>query len=111
MEAFEDISDLDPNEYWIEARPGGAPSWADNTRVARFAYQEGASHMGWAAHGDHCVGFPGVSNQELRSRLARTVQQRAEEFPRAHHYGFFGVAGEIEVVPGRAATGALRSDS
>jgi len=111
MEAFEDLTGLEPDEYWIEARPGGAPSFADNTRIARFAYREGAAHMGWAAHGDHCVGFPGASNQEIRSKLPRTVRKRAEEFPRAHHYGFFGAVGEIEVVPGPTAIGALRSDS
>ena len=103
MEAFEDVANLEPEGYWIEARPGGAPSWADNTRVARLAYEEGAAHMGWAAHGDQCLGFRGVSNEELKEKLRRTVRKRAEEFPRAVHYGLFGENGQIEVISGPSA--------
>jgi hypothetical protein len=98
MEAFEDVADLEPDGYWIEARPGGAPSWADNTRVARLAYREGAAHMGWAAHGDDCWGFPGVANEELKERLRRAVTKRSEEFPRAMHYALFGEGGHVEVM-------------
>jgi hypothetical protein len=101
MEAFEDAADLDPDGYWIEARPGGAPSWADNTKIARIAYREGAMHMGWAAHGDLCFGFPHASNEELREKLRRTVRKRAEEFPLATHYGLFGEGAEIEVFSAR----------
>ncbi len=111
MEAFEDLTGLEPDEYWIEARPGGAPSWADNTRAARLAHKEGAAHMGWMAHGDHCLGFPRTSNEEMRAKLARTVRKRAEEFPGARHYALFGEGEKIEVVAGPAGTGALRSDS
>ena len=98
MEAFEDLANLDPDGYWIEARPGGAPSWADNTKVGRLAYREGAAHMGWAAHGDACAGFPGTSNADLQSKLERTVRQRASEFPRARHYGLFAHGDKVEVV-------------
>jgi hypothetical protein len=111
MEAFEDLTGLKPDEYWIEARPGGAPSWADNTKSARLAYGDGATHMGWAAHGDECRGFPGASNAEMRAKLARTLRKRAEEFPRAHHYALFGEGEKVEVVAGPPATGALESDS
>ena len=92
MEAFERVTGLGPDGYWIEARPGGAPSWDDNTRGARLAHQAGATHMGWAAHGDVCLGFPGKSNAELRRMLERTARRRAEEFPHARHYLLF--AGE-----------------
>ena len=108
MEAFEDLADLEPDGYWIEARPGGAPSWADNTRMARIAYREGAAHMGWAAHGDDCRGFPGVSNQELKERLRRTVRKRSHEFPQAMHYGLFATTGQVEVISGQRA---LTSDA
>jgi hypothetical protein len=97
MEAFEDAADLEPDSYWIEARPGGAPSWADNTRIGRHAYHEGATHMGWAAHGDSCLGFRGASNQELRGKLERTARRRASEFPRAIHYALFGEGERVEV--------------
>jgi hypothetical protein len=108
MEAFEDLADLESDGYWIEARPGGAPSWADNTRAARIAYREGAAHMGWAAHGDECWGFRGASNLELKEKLRRTVRKRSEEFPRAMHYGLFGEGGQIEVI---SAQSALTSDA
>jgi hypothetical protein len=103
MEAFEDVTGLEPEGYWIEARPGGAPSWADNTRAARHAYQEGAAHMGWAAHGDACWGFRGMSSEELKEKLRRTVQKRSEEFPRAMHYGLFAEGGQVELIVGQSA--------
>ena len=101
MEKFEEVTGLGPDEYWIEARPGGAPSWEDNTRVARLAYREGAAHMGWAAHGDRCYGFPGASNEQLGNKLLKTLRKRAEEFPKAHHYGLFGHGEQVESVPGQ----------
>ena len=97
MEAFERVTGLAPEDYWIEARPGGAPSWADNTRAARLARRAGAGHMGWAAHGDGCGGFPGVGDAELREKLRRTARRRAEEFPRAAHYALFATAAGVEV--------------
>jgi hypothetical protein len=98
MEAFEELADLDPDEYWIEARPGGAPAWADNTKAGRLAYREGAAHMGWAAHGDECAGFPGQSNADVQAKLERTLQKRASEFPLAAHVGLFALGDRVEVV-------------
>jgi hypothetical protein len=97
MMAFERETGLQPNDYYVEARPGGAPSWADTTRIARFAYRSGASFMGWAAHGDRCFGFYGAANDELRRKLERTARRRAEDFPRASHYLLFGAVGDVEV--------------
>jgi hypothetical protein len=54
--------------------------------------------MGWAAHGDACAGFPRTSNADLRSRLERTVRQRASEFPRARHYRLFAHGDKVELV-------------
>jgi hypothetical protein len=90
MKAFEGATGLEPEQYWIEARSGGAPAYADRTRAARFAYREGATHFGWAAHGDGCRGFHGESNAEMRRRLERTVRARMDDFPRATHYELFG---------------------
>jgi hypothetical protein len=99
MEKFEEVTGLGPDEYWIEAGPGGAPSWDDNTEAARLAYAEGAAHMGWATHGDRCGGFPGASNEELRTKLLKALRKRAEEFPKARHYGLFGQGEQVEIVP------------
>jgi hypothetical protein len=98
MEAFEETADLAPDGYWIEARPGGAPSWADNTRAARLSHRNGAVFMGWAAHGDGCLGFPGESNERLADRLVSTLRKRAEEFPKATHFGFFAQGEEVHVI-------------
>jgi hypothetical protein len=97
MLAFEAETGLDPDGYWIEARAGGAPSWADNTKVARLAYGEGGACMGWAAHGDGCRGFPGETNETLLRKLERTARRRAAEFPRATHYLLFADASGVSV--------------
>ncbi len=97
MEAFERETGLAPDEYWIEARPGGAPSWADNTKGSRLAHRGGAQVMGWAAHGDTCLGFPGESDESMRRKLHRVAARRAEEFPRCEHVALFALPGTVEV--------------
>ena len=96
MEAFEDTAELDPEQYYIEARPGAA-SWPDTTRMGRVAYRRGATFMGWAGHGDRCLGFYGASNEELLRKLEQTVRKRMSDFPRAEHFLLFGVGGEVQV--------------
>ena len=98
MLAFEQATGLAPDEYWIEARPGGAPSWAENTQAARLARSEGAEYMGWAAHGDECLGFPGEPNERIADRLVRTLRRRAEEFPKAKHLALFAHGDEVRVI-------------
>lgn len=98
MKAFEELAALESTGYWIEARAGGAPSWADSTDAGRLAYSEGAAHMGWAAHGDECGGFPGESNEAMRTKLEQTVRDRASEFPLAAHYGLFAHGDMVAVV-------------
>ena len=105
MEAFEELSGLDADGYWIEAQPGGAPSWRDATPAAELASSGGVAHMAWTAHGDECGGFPGLSNDELRNKVASTARQRASEFPSATHYGLFAHDGQVELVVKIEATG------
>ena len=97
MEAFERETGLRPDEYWIEARPGGAPSWADNTKGSRLAHKGGARLMGWAAHGDVCLGFPSAGDEEMRRRLDTVARRRAEEFPQAEHFALFALPGTVDV--------------
>jgi hypothetical protein len=99
MEAFEQATGLRPDEYWIEARPGGAPSWADNTKAARLAHRGGARFMGWSAHGAGCLGFPGDDDAAIRARLAGSAQRRAEEFPGLEHFALFALPDGVEVTP------------
>jgi hypothetical protein len=98
MLEFERVTGLAADEYWIEARAGGAPSWNENTKTARYAHREGARFMGWAAHGDSCGGFPGVSNDEMRRKVERAMRSRAQEFPGAEHIALFAHGGGVEVV-------------
>jgi hypothetical protein len=97
MDAFEEATGLRPDEYWIEARSGGAPVYADTTRAARIAYRNGARHMGWAAHGDGCRGFHGASDGEMRQKLARAARKRREDFRQAVHYELFAVGNDVTV--------------
>jgi hypothetical protein len=101
MIAFEHATGLGREDYYIEARPGGAPAFADKTKSARLAYRDGAAHMGWMAHGDVCRGFYGESDAELRARLARTVEKRARDFPNASHYAIFALDGGVSIEPYR----------
>ena len=98
MDEFERVTGLGPTDYYIEARPGGAASWADTTRMARLAYRSGAGFMGWAGHGDACAGFHGTTNAELRRKLDRTARRRAGDFPRATHYLLFAENGDVEAL-------------
>ena len=95
MLAFEELTGLGFDDYWIEAAAGGAPASVARTRTADYAYEHGAVHMGWAAHGDGCGGFPGLPDEQLLEMLHRTVARRASEFPNARHYALFGVGGRV----------------
>ncbi len=97
MDAFERATGLGPDDYYIEARPGGAPAFSDKTTAARLAYGDGAAHMGWMAHGDVCRGFYGESDDDLRRRLAEAARKRAADFPKAIHYMLFAREGEVSV--------------
>jgi hypothetical protein len=59
--------------------------------------------MGWAAHGDECLGFPGEASERIADRLVKTLRKRAEEFPKATHFDFFADAGGVHVLtpPGK----------
>jgi hypothetical protein len=98
MRAFERVTQLEPGDYYIEAKPGGAAAWTEPTRLTRFVYRTDGIVMGWAGHGDRCLGFRGDSDVELRRRLERTARRRAGEFSRALHVVLFAVGGEVEVV-------------
>jgi len=97
MEAFEEAADIGSDQYYIEARPGGAPSWSDTTKMGRAAYRRGVRFMGWAGHGDRCLGFRGASNDELRSKLENVAKKRRDDFPKAAHFVIFGLGGEVEL--------------
>jgi hypothetical protein len=100
MAAFEQATGLGPDDYWIEASAGGAPELGVSTATARFAYDQGARVMGWAAHGDQCGGFPGLDNDAILAKLRTAVADLAPDFPGATHWILFGAGGAVEVSPG-----------
>jgi hypothetical protein len=54
--------------------------------------------MGWSAHGAECRGYPGESDEAMRSRLAKTARRRAEEFTNASHLALFALPDGVEIV-------------
>jgi hypothetical protein len=96
MESFEQASGLAPDEYWLEIVVGGAPGQGARTMAAEFARSKGARHMGWAAHGDECGGFPDTSNEQMREMLERTVERRRRDYQDATHYVFFATLGGVD---------------
>lgn len=90
IQAFEKATGLSANnqEYWIEARAGGAPGLPDPS-TANYAYNHGANIMGWAAHGDTCGGFPGVDNAAMEQKLNDALAEKPTKYPEAKHFGFF----------------------
>ncbi|HEV2755998.1 MAG TPA: hypothetical protein VG318_09515 [Actinomycetota bacterium] len=97
MTAFEDEAGLTVDGYWIEATAGGAPTLGTYTTTARFAYDNGARIMGWAAHGDACGGFPGLENEEIEAKLTAAARERAEELPGAEHWMLFATGAGVRV--------------
>lgn len=89
MSAFEEATGLEPDEYWIEAGPGGSVGQPELTAVARLAHENGAAVMGWAAHGGQCLGFPDSSDSELRDALAESARARARDLPGCEHHMLF----------------------
>lgn len=98
MDAFEEAASLGSSDlYWIEASAGGAAGFDDVTVTARFAHDNGARKMGWAAHGTGCGGFPGSSDDEVKGALKAQTAKRVEEFPDAEHWFIFATEDGIEV--------------
>jgi hypothetical protein len=95
MDAFEQATGLAPTDYWIEAVAGGAPALALRTRAMEFARSQGATVMGWAAHGDVCGGFPGADDDRIRAMLETTVARRRHEYPAAEHLAFFATGRRV----------------
>ena len=97
MDAFEAATALEGSDrYWIEATAGGAAAFAEPTVTARYAYENGAKIMGWAAHGDGCGGFPGRSNADMQAMLQAVARKRQSEFPHAEHWILFGHGDGVE---------------
>ena len=97
MAAFEEATGLEPEQYWIEARSGGAPAYADRTRAARFAYREARSTSAGLPTAT-VPRLPGrVERGRCGSKLERAVRARMDDFPRATHYELFGEGDEVSV--------------
>ena len=96
MAEFEARTGLRPDGYWIEATAGGAPAFDAATATAEFAHDNGATIMGWAAHGDSCGGFPGCSDSEMKAKVEAAARERSKDFPEAEHWMLFAAGGRVE---------------
>jgi hypothetical protein len=79
---------LGMTDFWVETNPGGANTKADVVGED-FAASSGATIMGWGAHGSHCGGQPGVSDDESKARLLKKIEEKKLKFPQAKHCGLF----------------------
>jgi hypothetical protein len=92
---FEEITGLGPHDYWIHSDAGGAPKMEAQENRARYAYDHGARHMCWSAHGSGCGGFkppfhPHVAgDDEIRTALRATLMKAVFLYPKAKHYTIF----------------------
>jgi len=88
-EKFQELTGLEPEEYWIEAAAGGTPG-IETAKTADYAYGHGGARlMGWAAHGDNCGGFPGVTTEEMEEKLLKAIEKRKKQYPQARHFRIF----------------------
>jgi hypothetical protein len=111
MAAFEAETGLGPDGYWIEAAAGGAPMLGTFTPTARFACEKGARIMGWAAHGDACGGFPGLTNDEIMAKLEAAARERANELPDAEHWMLFATGAGVTITPLGRGRDAMLDDT
>lgn len=87
-ELFAEKTGLSMTEFWVETNPGGANTQSNPTGED-YATANGAEMLGWGAHGSHCGGQPGVSDEESRSRLLAKIEEKKAKFPNKKHYGLF----------------------
>jgi hypothetical protein len=95
QEKFEELSGLQPHDYWIHADAGGAPKMEGEENRAQYAYKHGARIMGWSAHGAGCGGFKPpfhphtASDDEIQTALVATLMKKVFLYPEAKHYAIF----------------------
>jgi hypothetical protein len=81
--AFEKATGLGSADYWDESYPGGAALDHDMTGL-EYAISHGATIFGWQAHGNHCGGQPGVSDEEINNRLDNQTALLKKNYPGRH---------------------------
>lgn len=94
-EAFEQATGLGVYDYWDESYPGGAALPTDRTGI-EYAKDHGATIFAWQAHGDHCGGQPGVSDEEIQKRLDGHIAELREFYP-GRHFRIFATEDGIDI--------------
>jgi hypothetical protein len=87
-EMFAEKAGLTTTDFWVETNPGGVNT-LENMTGQDYAASNGAVIFGWGAHGSHCGGQPGVSDEESKARLMKKIDEKKAKFPTAKHYGLF----------------------
>lgn len=94
--AFSDKTGLSTTDFWLETNPGGANTQT-NPLGEDYAAANGAEIFGWGAHGSHCGGQPGVSDEESKARLLVKIAEKKAKFPDKKHYGIFLTEAAVEI--------------
>jgi hypothetical protein len=78
---------LEPNDFWLHLRAGGAASIvADGDfATADYAYDNGARIMGWGNHGNHCEGRLDEDDHLILDALSHAMWAVIQRYPEAAH--------------------------
>jgi hypothetical protein len=89
VEAFLKETGLAATDVWFHTEAGGAGKIIENEAFAapNHAHHSGAKVMGWGMHGDRCGGYPGKTDDELKSIHQEAIAAAVKRYPEATHYG------------------------
>ena len=110
QQRFQEVAELKPTEYWIHTGVGGSPNMRDEHQAPDYCKKQGATVMGWSAHGSRCGGLPEYSDAEILRLLIDTLMEKAKRYQGLEHHAFFAKEGnnpgEVEIWHLEAPPGA-----
>jgi hypothetical protein len=94
QQRFQEVARLEPADYWVHTGVGGSPNMRDEHLAPDYCKQQGATVMGWSAHGSKCGGLPENSDAEIRQLLKDTLREKTERYEGLTHHAFFATEGD-----------------
>lgn len=94
QQRFQEVANLKPTDYWVHTGVGGSPNMRDEHLAPDYCVKEGATVMGWAAHGSKCGGLPGYSDNKILHLLKATLVEKVERYKGLTHHAFFAQEGD-----------------
>jgi hypothetical protein len=95
QQRFQEVTGLKPTEYWIHTGVGGSPKMREDHQAPDYCQKEGATVMGWSAHGSKCGGLAGYSDEEIRRLLRAALREKTERYRGLSHHAFFAEEGDV----------------